>query len=391
MRKIIAFFCLAFFLTPFFVLADGGLFPPPDYYMYETDQRAVIFFENNLETLILSATFRGDAKNFGWVVPTPTKPEVSRSSDELFTALEELTRVEYSYPVPMGLDNALSVGRQEDKVYIVETKKIEYYDITVLTAEDSQALTKWLDKNGYQFPANAGYILNSYISNQWYFTAIKIDAAAISPSVSNQLREGHMVPLQLKFSTDKIVFPLKISSVMETNYPATGNSTAPKLYPDGSYVYPDGNYEIYPYPSPYYPQQVGVLIYVFTPENKQTLPGFTTQYAGWVKNDTIKNLAYDENGNSWISPSKDKYFLTKLTRWMSYSEMTSDLYLRNAQDNNLVNAKPLEQEEQAARKRTWFYAAMAVGVMLILGAGGGFIILGRNKINNKSKIQNTKF
>lgn len=379
MKKIISVLILGFFLMPLLALADGGFFVPPNSYMYETDQRAVIFYEDNLETLILSTTFRGDAKQFGWVVPTPTKPEVNRSSDELFTALEELTRVEYSYPVPMSIDENYSTGQKDASVYVVETKKIDYYDISVLLANDSQALTKWLKDNGFQFPAGVDYIFDSYISNQWYFTAVKIDTSAISPSVNNQLREGHMVPLQLKFATDKIVFPLKISSVMENYYPYPYKYQFDRVYPPkggAQIIYP--NEMPYPY---YYPQQVGILIYVFTPENKQTLPGFTTQYAGWVETDTIQNLALDEKGDYWIYPNyssklpKDKYFLTKLTRWMSYSEMTSDLYLRNAPDNNLVNAKPLPEEE--SRAKMWFWIFIGVGAATALGVGAGFIILGK--------------
>ncbi|MBI4709254.1 MAG: hypothetical protein HY764_03570, partial [Candidatus Portnoybacteria bacterium] len=71
MRKIFCFLAISVILAPICVLADGGLFMPPDVYMYETDQRAVIFYENNVETLILSTTFRGSAKDFGWVVPVP--------------------------------------------------------------------------------------------------------------------------------------------------------------------------------------------------------------------------------------------------------------------------------------------------------------------------------
>lgn len=366
MKKTIPFLVIGF-LLPFFALADGGFFPPPDYYMYGTDQRAVIFYEEGKETLILSNTFRGDAKDFGWVVPTPSQPEVSRSSDELFTALDDLTQVEVDYqPQPLGLDEAYRAGQQKDNVYIVETKKIEYYDIVVLTSEDSEALAKWLNKNNFQFPKNAGYILDSYINNKWFFVAVKIDTSAISATVSRQLREGHMVPLQLKFTTDKIIYPLKISSLMQY-YQPRDIWFEQEQSQSGGVIGP-----IPPYPY-YWPQKVGILLYVFMPENKQTLPGFKTQYAGWAKKETIKNLAFDDAGKPWFDPAKDKYFLTKLTRWMSYSEMTNDLYLRNAADNNLVNAYPLPEEST----KILFWLAMAISATLVLGAGVTFFVLAR--------------
>ncbi|MBI4708929.1 MAG: DUF2330 domain-containing protein, partial [Candidatus Portnoybacteria bacterium] len=351
------------------------LFMPPDVYMYETDQRAVIFYENNVETLILSTTFRGSAKDFGWVVPVPSKPEVSRGSDEIFTSLDELTRVENNYfPNPLGGLGINDSVQKEAPVLVVETKKIDYYDITVLTASDSQALAEWLEKNRYQFPQNSSYILDSYISNQWYFVAIKIDASSASFKISSQLREGHMVPLKLEFSTDRIVFPLKISSLMENKYQPSVIPLEESLVPDiaseqGMSTPPS---DIYSPSRPYYPSQVGILIYVFTPENKQILPGFETSYAGWVKKDEIKDLAFDEKGNPLINPTKDKYFLTKLTRWMSYSQMTDDLYLRNAPDNDLVDSLPLKEKNPV-----WFWIAMGLSVAMILGVGAALVYLSK--------------
>lgn len=355
------------FLIPSFVLADGGIFPPPDYYMYETDQRAVIFYENGIETLVLSATFRGDAKDFGWVIPIPSRPEVSKSSDELFTSLNELTRVELGYPVPLGIDDAYRAGQETQDVYIIETKKVEYYDITVLTANNSKALADWLSKNNYQFPTTSSYILDSYIDNNWYFTAVKINTESISQNIGRQMQEGHMIPLELKFSTDKIVYPLKISSLMQDF----------KFY-DYLPLKPGGVSieSMPPVPSrrisPYYPQKAGVLIYIFTPANKQTIPGFSTQYAGWVEKKTIEELAFNDKGESWLKPKKDKYFLTKLTRWMSYAEMNSDLYLRNASNNDLVNAQPSEKPSKIL-----FWVLMSISLATLLGITAIFVYLSR--------------
>lgn len=158
---------------PLPIKADGGLVSPFDYFVYETYQKAVIVYEEGMETLILSITFRGDAKDFGWVVPTPTKPEVDKSSDELFTSLEELTRPEAAYRT----ENILGIPqttKKEEAVTVVETKKIDIYNITVLEATDPNALAKWLDKNGYQFPTDSAYILEDYVEKGWFFVACKI-------------------------------------------------------------------------------------------------------------------------------------------------------------------------------------------------------------------------
>ena len=54
-KSIFILFAL-FLLAPINVWADGMIIPPPYHYVYETDQKAVIFYEKGVETLILSIT-----------------------------------------------------------------------------------------------------------------------------------------------------------------------------------------------------------------------------------------------------------------------------------------------------------------------------------------------
>ncbi len=204
--------------------ADGMVVSPSSAEAYETDQKAVIFYEDGIEDLFLSITFNGTADSFGWIVPTPAEPEVTKSTDMLFERLDEMTRPEY--PVPTSYDKFQFMGTLEDNasgVQVLQTKKIEYYDISVLKAENKDGLYNWLNDNGYSFPQAGKYIIDEYIHNNWTFTAIKIDKEQIGSSrVQNQFSSGHATPLRLTFATDKAVFPLKISSIggMEDDAPA---------------------------------------------------------------------------------------------------------------------------------------------------------------------------
>jgi len=203
-------------IVPFLAKADGMIVPQPDYYINETDQRAVIFYDKGVETLVLSITFKGNANDFGWVIPAPSKPEVSKGSDDIFTNLQTLTGYTNVSPQPLGL----GVGSKLDEstgVTVIETKKVDYYDVTILTANDPAALTSWLEDNNFYFPDSASYILDSYVDNGWYFVAMKINPQSLAWSdVSQQLREGHATPVLLKFKTNNIVYPLKISSVVSS-------------------------------------------------------------------------------------------------------------------------------------------------------------------------------
>ncbi|MBT3356308.1 DUF2330 domain-containing protein [bacterium] len=203
--------------------ADGMLVSPPSVEMYETEQKAVIFYEEGIEDLFISISFNGTADDFGWIVPTPSEPEVTKSTDTLFTMLNEITRPEYPAPVTQNRweKNTLG-GAQDSGVQVLQTKKIEYYDISVLKADNKEGLYNWLNDNGYRFPQAGKYIIDEYIENGWVFTAIKINNQQTGTSrVSNQLKSGHAIPLRLNFKTEKAVFPLKISSIggMEDDAP----------------------------------------------------------------------------------------------------------------------------------------------------------------------------
>ncbi|MFH2136665.1 MAG: DUF2330 domain-containing protein [Patescibacteria group bacterium] len=344
MKKIIFLVSLVILVMPTIAFADGAIFPPPDYWIQETDQKAVIFHDGSTETMILSVTFRGDAENFSWIVPTPTRPDVSKSTDELFTALAALTVPEYDYRVmPMYGGVGRDAMTAESGVAVLETKKVEYYDITVLEADDPEALTKWLKENKYQFPEEGKYLFDDYISNKWFFTAIKLDAKSLSGGVEAQLRRGHAVPLKFTFVSSKIVFPLKISGVAEYfKYP--NSEPVPLMMEEGG-VGSAGvavgtntaTSEVAPASDYYYPWQPGVniLLYVFA-DHKKDLPGFTINYANWVKSKDVEKLAVESSGDYWVQPEARKYYLTKLSRYMQPSEMTYDLYLRDAENNDKV-------------------------------------------------------
>ena len=215
MKKFICFITLLL-LAPLSVYADGGLIPPPNYHILESDQRAVIFFENNTETLVVSTKFQGDAENFAWIIPTPTQPQVEKSTVGLFNSLNNLTSytrgVDYFNLSTAGLGSG-SGEIPPPPVEVLETKQIEYFDITVLKASDPNALNNWLNEHNYKFPSSANYVLDHYINNDWYFTTVKISGDYLSNNLNQATRSGDLIPLSLTFSTEKIVFPLKISSV----------------------------------------------------------------------------------------------------------------------------------------------------------------------------------
>jgi len=189
--------------TPAF--ADGGFFASMEKDIYQPSQKALIFYADGREDLILSVRYEGNASDFAWVVPVPAQPAVDVAGAELFWELAELTRL-FLPPESAGLSPGAASSLD---VTVLEEKAAGPYDVAILAAEDPAALVDWLNSNGYSFPETGEEILNEYISRQWYFVASKIR----TEEEATGLAEGTIEPLVLSFRSDSIVYPLRITSL----------------------------------------------------------------------------------------------------------------------------------------------------------------------------------
>lgn len=206
-------------------LADGGYFPIPGGVAETADQRAVIIDHGDAETIVLQTGYGGDASDFAWVIPVPTRivgaSAISTAESGVFTTLHDLSAPRYY----TGLDGSTGVcgcGGSESggrsgapnmgDVTVWDTFRVANYDIAVLSAQESGDLAAWLDDNGYAFPAGSEDVLDYYVGRQWFFVAFRIAPGDDDPgSGGEELR-----PLTLTFATDEIVFPLCISQVSTT-------------------------------------------------------------------------------------------------------------------------------------------------------------------------------
>ena len=79
------------------------------------------------------------------------------------------------------------------------------YDVARLAADDPQALSDWLDENGYTLPEGAEPILSEYVEEGWKFVAIRLAPDS----------DGFIKPLDVEFPTDEFVYPMKLSQLAE--------------------------------------------------------------------------------------------------------------------------------------------------------------------------------
>jgi hypothetical protein len=143
------------------------------------NEEAIIVWDEGAkrEHFIHRASFDTDAPDFGFLVPTPAKPELGEADDRAF----ELT----------GRASAAS---------LLEEKEIAGYHATVLEAGDADALQGWLKENGYSWsPALAAW-LEPYAAAKWKITAFKV--AADSPKVATSA-------VRMSFQAERPFFPYR--------------------------------------------------------------------------------------------------------------------------------------------------------------------------------------
>jgi hypothetical protein len=169
------FVILAFILLVFISqtgLADGW-HPSQSYlHLHEPNQKAIISWADGKETMVLvSSVTMDEIDNFAWVVPIQSsiKPEITEGNISIFRSLVHLFEEPY--------DDDISAGKKDiDGIQIIETKEIGIYDITILKADTSDVLMKWLNENDYLIPDNAKPVLDYYVKKpDFYFVTNKID------------------------------------------------------------------------------------------------------------------------------------------------------------------------------------------------------------------------
>jgi hypothetical protein len=137
------------------------------------DQTNIVIWDpaNKIEHFIRDAKFESDAPDFGFIAPSPSKPELSEASDAAFetlAALKPFNRMSCSGPEAVG---AIATSKS---LQVIQQVDVAGYRATTLLASDSGALAEWMRKNGYQTTPTIEAWTKVYIAKGWYLTAFKV-------------------------------------------------------------------------------------------------------------------------------------------------------------------------------------------------------------------------
>lgn len=185
---------------------------PPGFRVRIASESALILWDaaTRTEHFIRRGTFETASPDFGFLVPTPSEPELHEADDNLFSTLEDWTKPrEVHMPTHRGRGAFRTMApaaapAPPPPVTVLGAEVVAGLDAVKLKATDTQALLDWLKKHGYASRPELEAWLDRYVKDGWVITAFKIakSPGSTAAAVSTQA-------LRLTFQTDKPLYPYR--------------------------------------------------------------------------------------------------------------------------------------------------------------------------------------
>lgn len=196
-----------------------------------TDEAALIVWDakSNTEHFVRRANFQTKAKNFGFLVPTPSQPQLAPANDGLFNDLEQELLPKTKTVVQRGINptpfivalgniqgcaggdaeeanaaasNTAASANATESVEVIEQKRVGNYNASVLRANDTPSLLLWLTDHHYSITPETRAWLEPYVKAGFFLTAFQI-----AVDTSNQTAQASAV--RLTFKSDYPFYPYK--------------------------------------------------------------------------------------------------------------------------------------------------------------------------------------
>jgi hypothetical protein len=212
----------------------GGAYPPGQR-VDIADETALIVWDDAAQKqhFIRRATFVGNAYDFGFLVPTPSRPELEAADPDLFAELAKITEPKVEHRTVTQLNFGCGGGRSGSApqdlatpggVVVLEQKRVGDLDAAVLAfrgdkgpkPEDAAAeLLLWLNRNQYAVRPDLTDWLRPYIENKWIITAFKIAGQPAADQPAPPKEEGKKgiglksTAVRMSFKIDRPFFPYR--------------------------------------------------------------------------------------------------------------------------------------------------------------------------------------
>ncbi|MEU3917453.1 DUF2330 domain-containing protein [Streptomyces sp. NPDC029004] len=211
-------------ISPAYACGCGAMVPGRGAHMAVDRETSVVGWDGRTEQIVMRFTVDGDAPKAAWIMPVPSRATVELGDAALFEELETVTapahRKRY-YFWPRGSDwpfsgtNADGAGapapRAGAPVGVVGRERLGDFDVARLTATDPGALRSWLESNGFELPDGLARELKPYVEQKWEYVAVRL-----APQAEGAVLRGTLDPLRLRFASEKLIYPMRLSRLAKT-------------------------------------------------------------------------------------------------------------------------------------------------------------------------------
>lgn len=193
-------------LAPAYACGCGALIPDSAQRVGVTREVSVVRWDGAQEQIVMRLTVDGDSDRAAWVMPVPRRATVELGGPALFDQLDAAA-------TPTHRDRYRFWPQDGDRppVDVVGRQRLGPFDVARLTATDPDALSTWLDGNGFALPARLDSALAPYVENRWEYVAVRP-----APETSGTALRGALDPIHLTFSADRPVYPMRLSRLART-------------------------------------------------------------------------------------------------------------------------------------------------------------------------------
>ena len=210
--------------------------PPLGKPVVNADQTVILIWDAATKTqhFIRKASFKGQADDFGFLVPSPTQPELDESGNDAFPYLQKLTEPEIKrMPRPSGGvgcgcggGSKLMTKGAPAGVIVLDEKLVAGFNAVVLEASSADALAKWLKEHGYAYPPEIEAWAKPYVEQGWKITALKVARAKGEQDSASVTAAA----LRISFKTERPLFPYREPDYKNANTTVGAHQRLLRIY-----------------------------------------------------------------------------------------------------------------------------------------------------------------
>ncbi|MGC4945991.1 DUF2330 domain-containing protein [Streptomyces sp. DT224] len=211
-------------IAPAYACGCGAMVVDQNSRMVVDQETSAVAWDGRTEQIVMQLSVRGNSRTAAWIMPVPHRATVELGDAALFSELKSLTasvteRRHHFWPGdedwPFGEPRHPIVYDAGPKasapVDVVGRERLGPFDVARLASTDPEALGKWLKENGFELPDRLTTALTPYVEQKWEYVAVRL-----APEERWATLNGTLDPLRLRFASDRLVYPMRLSRLAAT-------------------------------------------------------------------------------------------------------------------------------------------------------------------------------